>query len=380
MNICVIGGGNMGHYITAIVGKKANNVRLLTREHQIWSKQITAFDDGKVIARGDIDVCTDNAEKALEDANVVLITWPTNVLANRLHEIEPFLVKGMYIGFIPGFGGKEFICNQLRKKGCILFGTQRVISSTKILEYGLNVECINNRPNIKIAAIQSEYTNDCCEIMKSLFDMECVKLPNYLTISLTPSNPILHTARVYSLFRDYQKGQHYDEHLPFYRNWSDQASQILLSMNDELQSFCHSIPEMDLTGVTSLDKHYEIGKFYRSKERNELMTMKMKKLKFLKDAAPMKKNEDGYSPDYSSRYFQEDFSYGLTIIKGFCEVTKIQTPQIDIVLQWYCGLMGLEYFTMFGYNGKDLAKLPIPVNMGLKNKQDLIDFYTSRRY
>ena len=36
-------------------------------------------------------------------------------------------------------------------------------------------------------------TEECCKIVEGLLDIKTSPLPNYLNITLTPSNPILHT-------------------------------------------------------------------------------------------------------------------------------------------------------------------------------------------
>lgn len=49
--------------------------------------------------------------------------------------------------------------------------------------------------------------------------------------------------------------------------------------------------------------------------------------------SPMKLTDSGWIPDYSSRYFTEDFPYGLKFIKMLAE-GKVDTPTIDKVLAW----------------------------------------------
>lgn len=48
----------------------------------------------------------------------------------------------------------------------------------------------------------------------------------------------------------------------------------------------------------------------------------------------MKEVENGWMPDFSSRYFTEDFPYGLKIIKDLAEKEGIATPCINEVYEW----------------------------------------------
>jgi hypothetical protein len=44
--------------------------------------------------------------------------------------------------------------------------------------------------------------------------------------------------------------------------------------------------------------------------------------------------EGGWIPDFASRYFTEDFPYGLRFIKELAEQHNIPTPTIDRVYNW----------------------------------------------
>lgn len=43
----------------------------------------------------------------------------------------------------------------------------------------------------------------------------------------------------------------------------------------------------------------------------------------------------GWVPDFDSRYFVADFSYGLKVIKEIAAVFGMPTPNIDMVWNWY---------------------------------------------
>ena len=50
--------------------------------------------------------------------------------------------------------------------------------------------------------------------------------------------------------------------------------------------------------------------------------------------SPMKKKGDGYVPDKSSRYFQEDFSFGLSFIKIIGDQLEVDMPHITKIYNW----------------------------------------------
>lgn len=61
-----------------------------------------------------------------------------------------------------------------------------------------------------------------------IFDMPCKSLPNYLSVTLTPSNSIFHTSRLYSLFKNWHEGITYSRNIMFHEEWNDEVSEIMI--------------------------------------------------------------------------------------------------------------------------------------------------------
>ncbi|KAB3628790.1 NAD/NADP octopine/nopaline dehydrogenase, partial [Phocaeicola vulgatus] len=72
--------------------------------------------------------------------------------------------------------------------------------------------------------------------------------------------------------------------------------------------------------------------------------------------APMEKTEKGFLPDFKSRYFTEDFPFGLLIIKSIADVLNICTPNIDKILLWGQDVLNKEYIHEGELKGKDLSE------------------------
>lgn len=364
--ICVVGGGNLGHFIVAKLGSE-NEMYVYTRETEVWNDVVIAEDVSGTQFCGHVRKASQNAEDTVGQAEVIFITWPTNILSARLHEIEPYINKDAWVCLCPGYGGKEFICKSLIEKGVHVFGTQRVFSSTKVLDYGKKVACIDNRPAIHMAAVKRKDLQECRNLLESLFQKKCITYENYMNVSLTPSNPVLHTSRLYSLFCDYEEGKYYPELLKFYSEWDLKSSEVLIACDNEVQRICKSLRPLDMQGVFSLKKHYEIEKMENCSSDEERMTKKIKQLKFLKDQAPMIKTEKGYIPDFESRYFQEDFVFGLGVIQNIAGILEVRTKQIDQIMSWFENLMGTDSLK------KGLSAMP--QTYGITKKDELLDFY-----
>ena len=144
-------------------------------------------------------------------------------------------------------------------------------------------------------------TQWCCQLLESIFDIPCAALPDYLNLTLTPSNPILHTTRLRTLYGDYAPGVVYKEIPLFYQHWSNESSHLLIACDQEVQDLCNAMTEFDLSGVKSLKEHYE-------SDTPEKMTHKISHIPAFQGlTSPQVAVEGGYIPDLNSRYFTADF-------------------------------------------------------------------------
>lgn len=381
--ICVIGGGNIGHYLIAIAGSRGYEVSLFTSAPEKWNHKIVSHDKVHGIdTTGTLVMASNNPEEVIPGADILLVALPSNAYSDVFGRIKPYIASGTYIGFIPGTGGAEFLCADLVKNGCTLFGTQRVPSGTSIVAYGKEVNSLGSRKDLRVATMSmitgDSATKEVSSFMQNMLDIDTITLPNYLAVTLTPSNPILHTSRLYSIFKEYSTGQTYEAPMSFYKAWSDYSSEILLECDSELQELLAKLTAMDMSSVLSLRQHYEIAKMNGENDVDKL-TKKIRTLPFLKDTVPMIKvstpTGEKYAPNLASRFFLEDFPYGLCIIKSFCAICDISTPRIDEVLHWYERLLNKEYYLREEFEGSDLKQLLLPQNFGIDTIEKIYQFY-----
>ena len=66
---------------------------------------------------------------------------------------------------------------------------------------------------------------------------------------MTPSNPILYTARLKTLFGDWHVGIVYKSVPLFYEKWDDASSELLLACDEEVQDICKALAEFELQHV-----------------------------------------------------------------------------------------------------------------------------------
>lgn len=329
MNITVIGGGNIGSLMAAELANKGHKVTVYTSKAKYWKNLIDVYDsEDNLLLTGNIDCVTDNIEHAVSDADMLFITVPAQTFQNISHKLLPYVEKGQYIGIIPGSGGAEFAFKSLIEKECILFGLQRVHSIARIKEPGKSVYMLGRKNRLEVASIPRERSEEIACKLETMFDIPCIALQNYLSVTLTPSNPILHTTRLYAMFKDYYVGKVYDRNILFYEEWDEASSQMLISCDAELQILCSEIP-LDLSAVKSLRDYYE-------SYTPRAMTEKISGIEAFKGLlSPMKHSGAYWLPDFESRYFTADFSYGLKVIKDMCELFGVKAESITEVWDWY---------------------------------------------
>lgn len=78
-----------------------------------------------------------------------------------------------------------------------------------------------------------------------------------MALTLTPSNPILHTARLKTIFNDYRPGVTYGPLPLFYEDWDDDSSELLMACDDEIQAICRALPGFGLEYVVSERSFYD---------------------------------------------------------------------------------------------------------------------------
>ena len=345
MNVTIYGGGNIGTQFAVHCAEKGYAVTIYTSKPELFSYDLTIVDENKQVTRQGRVVCvTNDEETAFSQADVIFVTVPAFCMKAAAEKIFGYMKSGVKIGLIPGTGGGECAFKACMNKGAVIFGLQRVPSVARLVEYGKSVCATGYRSNLYVSVLPISVGEEIRAFISNLFNISCDLTSNYLNVTLTPSNPILHTTRLRTIFKDYKEGKSYESVPLFYEEWTDESSELLLKCDAEVQMLCRAIACFDLTSVRSLKEHYE-------SDTPEALTKKITSIKSFKGlTTPTVKTEKGYIPDFKSRYFVADFSYGLTILKQIADFYEVATPNIDDTLAWYEKVTGkAESFSFKDY-------------------------------
>jgi len=388
MNITVVGGGNIGTQFAVHSAEKGHTVTMFTSAPERFSNHLSIVDkSGTVRHEGDIVLATNDPDKGFGSAEMIMITMPPTMMIPLAQIIYEHAGPDTLIGFVPGNGGFEFAFKECIDRGNVLFGIDRVPAIARLTERGRTVCCSGYKDELYVAALPSSRTEDCAAIIEGIYDIPCVRLPGFMALTLTPSNPILHTARLMTIFRDYRPGVTYDSLPLFYEDWDDASSELLLACDDEIQDICRALPEFgleyvvserefynadtveemtlaisgeeSLLGLTTPSVHADSDKVKgwglsgirsRRRQRRERIERHIRRRQKWREERAMRKasvsegvrnyyerrtDHEALIPDLHSRYFTADFPYGLTVIQQIGAIAGVHMPNIH--QKWPCG-------------------------------------------
>jgi hypothetical protein len=325
--ICICGGGSLGHVIAGYLSAtKDVAVNIFTQKPQQWQHDLYIdTPDGKML-HGNLNVISDNPAEALDRASIVLLCLPGYAIRDTLIKIQPYVNDQMYIGSVFSSTGFFFEALDLLKN-TPLWGFQRVPFIARTEKYGHSAHLLGYKSSHNIAIENCKDKESFRKTIEYLFDSPVHLLNNYYEASLTNSNPLLHTSRLYTMFGDENEGKVFDRMILFYEEWTKEAAQLLIDMDEEFFNLLKLLP-------VSEDYLPRILDYYESRDA-ESLARKLSSIQGFKGiTSPMVEIENGWVADFNSRYFTEDFPYGLQFIWRLAHQHGVSVPNIDKVYNW----------------------------------------------
>ena len=326
--ICICGGGSLGHVVAGyLAATKPVKVNVLTQRPERWSREIVVdTPDGRVL-HGGLNVVSSDPAEALSGVDVVLLCLPGFAIRDELIKIRPYLNKDTYVGSVFSSTGFFFEAMKILGDDVPLWGFQRVPFIARTEEYGHSAHLLGYKSAHNIAVERCNDKEGFRALIESLFDAPVTLLSNYYEASLTNSNPLLHTSRLYTMFGGENEGRVFPRMILFYEEWTVEAAQLLIDMDEEFFTILRYLPVSEGYLPRILD-------YYESHDA-ESLARKLSSIQGFKGiTSPMKETAEGWVPDFASRYFTEDFPYGLRYIWELAHQLNIDVPYIDKVYNW----------------------------------------------
>ena len=331
--VCIVGGGNLAHVTIGRLSLLPDVcVRLMTNRPEKWHNDISVTTpDGSMIS-AHVDRISSDPGDVVPGSDIVLFCLPAFCVEEAVIKVAPFLEREMALGTVVGNTGFFIFCHRHLPANVRLFGFQRVPFVARVVEYGRSASLLGYRDELFLAAENFPDREAFRREIEYLFGEKTTLLDSFYEVTLSNSNPILHTGRLYTMWKNWD-GRPFDRCPLFYGEWNDEASELEVRMDNEFFSLLAAL-KVNTSHIETLLTHYE-------SDSPSGMTAKIRSIASLSTIlSPMKQVEGGWVPDFESRYFTEDFPYGLKLIKDLSVANGIETPAIDEVLGWGMSCIG----------------------------------------
>ncbi len=329
-SICICGGGSLGHVVAGYLASKGNKVNILTSRPEQWNDTLTINAVGGRTFNGHLNQVSSIPADVIPEVQIVLFCLPGYANRSELEKIKESLTEGTFVGCVFSSTGFFFEAQKILPETIPLFGFQRVPFIARTAEYGHSANLLGYKNAHKIAVERAteEKKEDFRQWLEEVLEVPVRLLANYFEASITNSNPLLHTSRLYTMFKDWQPGVTYPRMVYFYEEWTEEAADIYIRMDKELALLLDKLPVTPGFLPNVLD-------YYESHDAISLCN-KLRSIQGFKGiTSPMVEVSDGkWVPDFKSRYFTEDFGYGLKYLWELAHQNGVPTPMIDEVYEW----------------------------------------------
>ena len=237
MNITICGGGNLGHVCAAFLSAQVGNrVSLLTSRPEQWSEHIEVRDCNGLVYHGVFHAISNQPRDVVPDADLILLCLPGFAIRGVLRSIAPCLKPSAWVGTVVSSTGFFFEAIEALPASQPLFGFQRVPFISRVTRYGREAELKGYKDSLGVAIEHADDKESVRAALEQLFKVPVRLLANHYEVSLSNSNPLLHTSRLYMLWKDWEPGASYDRNPGFYSEWTVPTSELYIAMDEELQS------------------------------------------------------------------------------------------------------------------------------------------------
>ncbi|KAM3577292.1 hypothetical protein VYU27_000724 [Nannochloropsis oceanica] len=395
--VTVCGGGNGAHVCAGYFAWKGIKVNVLTRRPQDWASQINVSTEGSSWEEkgpfvGPLQRVSDDAADVVSGSEYIIIAAPANAHPALLAKIAPHLDFGTTLGALFAQGGFDWAVKhafgpERFKRIGVMFGLQNIPWICKATKYGHSARILGPKKQLWVATYPVEARETTAGELEGMFDIPCETLPNFLNLTLTPSNQIIHPARYHGVFRDWDGQRTYTRAelearggLTLYKGMDEYSAEWLAVLDNELQqiklALLQQFPQLDLSFIVPIGER--IIKQYGDDvtDTSSLRRIFSSNRGYAPCLTPLKESSPGrFQPLVNSRLFWEDIPYGLVILKNLVELLgNFPTPAIDFMIRWHQKFMGKEYLLADNQlNPRLLNETGAPNKYGIHCVEELVE-------
>lgn len=360
--VAIIGGGSSAHTLIPLLSKAGYEINLLTSRPKNWKKKIqlehqSETGEIKEIFVGDLNIISNDPATVLANVDFIILCMPVSQYKIALNRIASFIdnKKKVYLGTIYGQGGFNWMVDEIKEKyslnKVITFAFGLIPWICRIKKYGeIGITYGTKAKNIvavypleEFDVLKNTFLNDLC--YKWFHTGEFYQANNFISLTLSADNQIIHPSRMYGLYLKNPKKWARQEDVPFfYKDFDDTSAEILKKVDDDYSKIRDKIiknnPNTDFKYM--LD-YLSLERFSYDSCNDNIKTSfaSSKTLRLIQ--TPVVKNKDNlWELNKNHRFFTDDIFYGLCIAKYFAEHFSLKTPMIDEILEWVQKILGIS--------------------------------------
>lgn len=319
IRVAILGTGNIGHALAALLGARA------AFEVVLWGRDveksavagIAACGEGGIYAVG-AATTEPSLVRAVDGADVVISAVPAHVRHRLLKRIRGHLNSCILLLAWEGMGCFAESVEELGIRPQIAAGLQRSPILCRRREAYRSVEILGVRSRVVAAPVNPENLQQLEQVTRMVLPFPVKFVREYAYAALSPGNPMIHPARVYAcaVQRTISPGAR------FYGDWDNYSSEVLLSLHRELAELRDALGLSARWLATLVDRSGPPSPRQVTREILAARTIRSIPL-------PVRVTSRGAQLDRAHRFFREDIGEGLRYIRGVARRNDVRLPMTE---------------------------------------------------
>lgn len=352
MVIC--GGGSSAHALIPLLNDSDFEVSILSSRPNLWHDEIELQyqdTDGNLLNRflGKISKASANPGELIPDADFIVLCMPVHKYRVCLHSISSYInpKKTVCIGAIYGQGGFNWMVDEIKR----LYSLENVVAFSfglipwicRTIEYG-HIGVTYGCKAYNVAAVSQDSMFG--ELKKIFLDQVCYRwfgkgethqAKNFLSLTLSVDNQIIHPSRCFGLYKRYGKTWDRKELVPmFYKDYDELSATILRDLDSDYSRVREEIkkryPREDFSYM--LD-YLSLERLSYNSCNTDIRESFITSQTLTAIGTPVIQDSDGrWMIDINHRFFLDDIYYGICIAKWFAQKLNLGVQTIDAILEW----------------------------------------------
>lgn len=387
--VTIVGGGNSGGVCAALFYENLKgNVRtqLLTTRPEIWSKTPTVrFPDGST-QQGRIDVVSSDAKELMKNSDIVLWTGPVYATKECFENLRPYInPRRTAVGTIFAQGLIHLLAQRTFGPEVRFFALRNIPWLCRAVTAGVESEIVGAKTSIDVMTMNldegfvKQFIEPLFVVQKTgTWEPVIRVLDDFCPIVFNPANQIIHPARYWAMFRNWNGKPLEGDQEPsqwLYRGMDEVAGQVLEVLDEELQSLKDAY--YAATGAEGCKEviplRARLNAQYGNQIEDSSTLAKMVGTNKAYSAAktPVIRTKLGVMPAANHRVVLDDIGWGLCTLVSIAERLEAagvptSTTMMRMLIEWHQNMMGKEFLFNGKLRGRDCADLVL-----LKPSDDL---------